>query len=440
MFLRTCFLAIVCCLPFSEAVARDDDAAAKTVDAAILKILLARGIIDQETFDEIMALALVETAEQRELDLLEERFQRLSVPEVGTGGGRPGKLHFESEDGKWSLGFKGRLNIQAEAERGEGGNRAADENNISVRRGRLAFFGKAGGENTTYKIEIDAATQSSTNEGKKDLALTDAWVNWGVSENTDVKAGQFKFPFGREVHSSSTTLNLVEESMASKEFTPDREPGLMAYGHTEDKFLEWWAGLANGEGQGRGKQSGKTGSSSTGMRKGFRLVMNPLGEVKKGMSAFQTVNDGSTRVAFGGSYMVNDDQSRDVDGDGTVGDGSSDDVTQGYELQVVSGPFSFVGETFHRKMDLSQGAGSVRDDGFNAQLGMFLVPNEYELVLRHTQLDFDTDDDMHELTLGLNVFADGQASKWSFDLSRLDNKDSADSDSTRARALYQIIF
>ncbi len=431
------FLLAALLFPATAVMARDDDT--NTVEVAILDILLERGIIDAATYEELMGLAETESQKARELDLLEARLRRMQAPDISASGGKPGKFKVESEDGQWSMGFKGRLQIQADVNEGESGNRAADETNISLRRGRLALFGKAGGDNTTYKIEFDAATQNSVNKDAKSFSLTDAWVNWGLGDGMNVKAGQVKVPFGREVHMVSSRLNTVDGSRATRVFTPDREPGLMFYGATEDKFIEYYAGVFNGEGTNISNASGETGSGASGLRYGGRVVVNPLGEVKKDVSSFQTVEDGSTRLAIGASVMRNDDQAQDVDGDGTAGDSRSSDTSMGFEAQLLTGPVSVLSEYFSRRMDIA-GAPNQTDRGYNAQVGVMVVPNKYEVVFRRSEVNFDVASDMLESTLALVRYSDKHNSKFTFDVTKVVNKSAGKKDEMQYRGQYQVIF
>lgn len=420
----------------------------RSVDERILDILLDRGIIDRDTYDEIVAEARAEAGQGGQLDLLHDQMERLRAPQVVTTGGKPGKLTWASEDGKWSVGFKGRVQVRAEAERGESGNSKDDKRNFSVPRARLRFYGKAGREDLTYRLEIDTPTndkvvdaaKGDSKSQRKEFALKDAWLKWKFDDNTSVKFGQYKFPFGREVHIASTKINLVNESIASKAFSPAREPGVMLAGAAgNDGLFQYWVGVSDGDGQGGGNNSGEAGSSATGLRRGVRVVVNPLGKVAEDGAAFQTVGDGSTKVALGASWM----QNIDVISDKTAGaTHSSDDTTLGLEMQVVSGPMSFLAEHFDRTMDFGSSGPDKDDDGFNAQVGVFLVPSEIEMVLRHSEIDFagKVGGDIEETTVGVNFYDDKHNAKWAIDISDIRHPHAVKKDSMRARAQYQLVF
>jgi len=436
----SCWERLVSCLLGLLLIATPLAAQERPVDEHILDILFDRGIIDQSTHAEIMEQARSQAGQQP--------VSRSQRGDVSTGGGQPGKLAWTSDDGSWSLGFKGRLQVRVEAERGESGNRSDDKVNFSVPRARLGFHGRAGAENLSYRLEIDTPTKDkavdAANGGsstqRKDVSVKDAWLKWKLTHNASAKFGQYKFPFGREVHVASRKINLVNESIASKSFSPSREPGVMIYGSAgEDDLFEYYVGLSNGDGQGGGNNSGVAGSSATGLRHGVRMVVQPMGKVELDGAAFQTVGDGSTRLAIGASWMKNIDVISDASGGTTP---TSDDTTVGLELQLVSGPMSFLAEHFERSMDFGSAGSDMDDDGFNAQFGVFVVPSELELVLRRSEVDLagNVVGDVTETTLGLNIYGDRHDSKWAIDISSVRHPNSIARDSIRARAQYQLVF
>jgi hypothetical protein len=136
-------LAVAACAALLAAPAAAQQADASSVDAAILDVLLARGLIDEAQYEELMALARAHAEQARgEVDLIEARLERLRAPDLQTSGGTSQKLLFKSSDGKWSLGVKGRVSVRAETVNSE--DEAKDGTNISVPRSRLDFTGVAG--------------------------------------------------------------------------------------------------------------------------------------------------------------------------------------------------------------------------------------------------------------------------------------------------------
>lgn len=421
--------------------ARDDGE--RTVDVAILDVLLQRGIIDEATYEELLLLAERQHRMEQELDLLQGQLLRLRRPDLAVQGGKPGKTTFVSEDGRYSMTIKGRIQLQADKVEGE--DRGDDLTNFSVRRGRVALEGRAGLEGLAYKFEFDAATSTSIDGGTKDFALTDAYLDQQLDGGLAVRGGQFKFPFGREVQIYSSKGNLVDESLASKTFAPNREPGAMVYGeHGENGLVQWWAGVSNGDGQGRANTSGVTQPEDTpaeGLRRGLRVVVNPFGALDRSMTAFQTAGgEAGPKLALGASVMHNDDLGFDFDA--TPGREVRGDATVfGYEGQLFLGPLSLFAERFSSATDLDSGLGDIDGDGYTVQAGLLLgEDNGYEVVLRRSVVDIDLVDKIVQDTLGFNVFNAGHDSKWAFDVTDESNRDAGDSDRTIYRVQYQQVF
>jgi hypothetical protein len=415
-------------LPGAAAAQTADD----SLDIAILDVLKARGIIDDAEYAELRQLAIQQRdAHASEVSLVEASLKRLAAPEVRVSGGQPGKLQFRSEDGKWSMTLKGRL--QSRGETIDSDDDAQDGTNFSVARGRLGFEGTAGAENVTYKFEFDAATQNnfSSTSSTKNFILRDAYINWAFGPLSAARFGQFKVPLGREELISGFSQSHIDRSITSVEFTPQFEPGAMLHGAPAEGSWEYYVALQNGQGP---SQNNTAGDDQNGLRKTVRLVWNPLGAVKLDGPAFQTVDDGSTKLALGVAYSRNDDST----GKTAVTPGA-DTGTLGLEGQLFSGPWSVLADVFERESDIPGGGDNVHDTGHTFQLGWFAVPNRWELVARTAAINFDDADDRNEHVLGVNYYVDKHNGKWQLDFSKLQN-DGETADANRVRVQYQLQF
>jgi len=436
------FLAI---LPAGAAAQSVD---ATTVETAILDVLLARGIIDEAEYEELLGIARSAVdVKEAEITLIESRLERLRAPDVQVAGGRPGKLEFSSPDGKWSMKVSGRVQARVESVWSDT-SESYDGVNFSVPRGRIGLSGKAGAENVTYKIEIDAATNKKMFDSTKDdpkgsgfpavnekseASVKDAWINWAFPTGDAVKFGHAKVPFGREALNSSSRLNFVDRSVASGEFAPGREPMMMFHGKAADKKVEYAFSVSNGDGEGI---SNVQGDPNNGLRTAARVVYHPLGPVKLDQAAFQTVDDGKTLISIGAGVQDVSDSS----GKGSKAPAPGDEtMTYGVDFQLLSGPFSLIAEHFDRTNEPAGGGSDVDDSGYTVQAGMFIVPNVWEIVARISEVDFATKSDTKETSVGINFYVDKHLGKWQLDLSSLDS-DSAGKDAKRARLQYQAVF
>ncbi len=405
-----------------------------SLEGALIEILRERGLLDDAQYAELLELARARAASSlAEIDLIEARLARLSAPEVRVDGGAAGKLAFSSADGAWSLRLKGRVVPRFESL--DSSDSSKDENNFSVPRSRLELEGNAGGKELLYRLEFDAATGKTTDPAPKTgtTGLRDAYVDHPAPLGAwpaRLRFGQFRFPFGREMLSPSGGLSFTDRSVASVEFSPDYEPGAMLAGQFGEGAFDWQLGLSNGDGRGKPNSAG---SSSDGLRHGLRVVWNPLGPLKLDGPAFQTFEDGSTRLGLGASWMSNSDSS----GLATVTPGA-DTTTLGLEAGLFTGPFSFLAEQFDRSGHFDA-APDVDDDGFTLQAGWLFDEAVWELVARRSTVDYGAKDDITETALGLNWYRDRHNGKWQLELASLD-WNGATPDARRVRVQYQAIF
>ena len=434
--------------------AQNDDGS--NVDVAILDVLLERGLIDQQQYDELLAMARARASEHAsDIDLIEGRLARLAAPDVQVDGGSPGKLEFKSPDGKWSLGLSGY--IQARFTNRETQAPSGDGPNFSVPRARVIFAGNAGAENVKYKLEIDASTQSTQDTDldatepseQKDARVKDAYVDYGVTESGSIRFGQYKFPFGREELISDSNGQLVEKSIASQAYSPKREPGISWQGKGPDGAFEYEFAAANGDGENEPNSADDitvpAGQTGDGLRYGARFVWYPLGEMKYDTPAFQTL-DGGSRLALGVEYMINKDASFLNTVSAALPSGGTDADTLGFEAQWMTGPVSVLAEYYDRTTN-PDGGPNNDDHGYTLQAGWFFAPKDWEVAARLSEVD-QTDDSLlgaaaaktKEKTIGINRYIDGQNGKWMLDYVMLDNETVPDQDEDQIRLQYQLKF
>ncbi|HZM00761.1 MAG TPA: porin, partial [Planctomycetota bacterium] len=354
------------------------DAQSDDVVVAILDVLLARGIIEQAEYDELLAMAHERIEDKSDqISLIEGSLARLRAPDVQVEGGKPGKLAFRSADGNWSAELRGfvqarfaDINSQVDGQSGT---------NFSVPRGRLSMSGNSGAPNVKYKLEIDASTSTSLdtsdppNSDAKSAIVKDAYVDYGVTEDGSVRFGQYKFPFGLEELTSDTSLDFADRSLASRTFAPGREPGAGWMGSVADGAVEYQLAASNGDGEGEPNTAdNSTIQTGDGLRYGARLAWFPLGSMKYESAAFQTL-DGGSRMVLGVAYMS--DKDARLLNSSVAGTAGADADTLDLEFQWMIGPFSVLAEYYDRSTSLA-GAPDVDDHGYTLQAGWFLVPNE----------------------------------------------------------------
>lgn len=187
---------------------------------------------------------------------LEERLQRLEA-EVGT-------LRKENQQLRSELGLEGRAGqtlvkpagreptisvgglLQAQADFGDKGDArfATGNDRFSLRRARINLQGRFL-EEFDFKIEGEFAGTIAEASGNR-AQLTDAFINWNRFDFANVRAGQFKTPFGYEQLYVAPRLFAIERSLSNDRLTVSRQIGLQVGGDLFEKRGSYAVGLFNG--------------------------------------------------------------------------------------------------------------------------------------------------------------------------------------------------
>src|SRR5437588_5480237 len=124
-----------------------------------------------------------------------------------------GFIQVNFEDGDVSA-FEGRFGLTALKDR------------FRLRRARINLTGDFA-ENFDFKIEGDFENSDGTSPSNRtDFSGTDIWLNWHQFPAAQIKAGQYKAPFGLEQLTPDTALFIIERSLPTGAITPEREIGV----------------------------------------------------------------------------------------------------------------------------------------------------------------------------------------------------------------------
>ncbi len=196
----------------------------------------------------IVGVACAQTDAQR-LDALERELQELrqqvqaqeasnssaSSLEAGWDDG----FFLRSSDQQFKLSLNGR--VQADARFFEPDH--ASNNTFLIRRARMAFKAQLW-KMFEGKVEIDAGRGA----GNSRAILTDGYLNIKLLDELQLRAGQFKEPFGLEETTSSRFISMIERSMATNAIAPGRDIGFMLHGTVADGIFNYAVGVFNGNG------------------------------------------------------------------------------------------------------------------------------------------------------------------------------------------------
>lgn len=302
-------------------------------------------------------------------------------------------------------------------------------NDFDINRGRIIFSGFAIEEELNYYLNLDYATLGDDN-----VTILLAWWNYRFNRSLDFYVGKGKVPGGREWLLTSMNSMSPDRSLATTFFRPSITTGTWIKGEPQDG-LYYHAGIGNG-----------FNISSAGFRDldtNFVYAGNvwwePLGEFGGLYSDLDCRDKLATR--FGGSVTTSRQSGRQVDNNQP--EESFVRLSDGTDLTLVSAlapgaqvtdysiylatvdaglkykGLSLHGEYFLRWLTdiegtgpLAQPRGTIFDQGFHIQAGVFVIPRYLELFARTSSVDGEFGGGK-EVAGGFNYFFRG-TENWRF--------------------------
>ena len=395
-FLSGALLALVACGPMARA---NDDPPAETAAsgedaAATPPPALTRSVLDEE---------------------------QPPIGPFGTTG-----LDFQSDDGRFRIHLWFRSQVRYSYPfnsdpRSLEDFAAGEIHSFDLQRIRIKLKGNAYRPWLQYYFEYDFKSRMLNAE------LTLSRWSW-----LQMRVGQWKVTYNRERVDSSGKQQFADRSIVNREFTLDRQPGIMLAGHlAEGTPADVWymAGLFNGNGANNANDDDHPMWMT-------RLQWSPLGrQLPFSQSDLSFHEKAAGTLAFGavgnrGPYTRF----------ATSGPGQVDGIEPGkpgrYDLRqyleetaFVYRGFSFQQEWHWKEITDNQTGVVTNLQGAYAQAGIFpwslseSLPRPLELAARLAWVDPDRstpDDDRRELTFGANWFFHGHDNKVTADVSRLE--------------------
>ena len=124
-----------------------------------------------------------------------------------------------------------------------------------LRRARIGMTGDFA-EQFDFKIEGDFEQSDGINSGRTDFSGTDIFINWHQFPAAQIKAGQYKAPFGMEQLTPDTSLLTIERTLPTGAITPERQIGVELWGKPftniwpeQKDLLTYYGGIFNGNGR-----------------------------------------------------------------------------------------------------------------------------------------------------------------------------------------------
>lgn len=281
--------------------------------------------------------------------------------------------------------------VQAQAEFGDrGDSRGAANDRIRLRRVRIGAAGQFL-EHVDFKVEGEYAGSS--------VSLMDGWLNWNRFDAANIKAGQFKAPFGFETLFSDPKLATAERTLGSDRLTLGRQVGVQASGDFLERRLSYAVGAFNGNGQNVTSNDNENFTYVArleGVLWNGELASMPA-KLSGGINGF-TGND--TNVSVGGDFGFTDNRF------------TGERTGSGVDAQFEAGPFELWAEWLNVRFAPSVPVAGPEFDASSwyVQAGYDVLPGVVQVVLRHDAFDpndLRTNDDVHTWTVGTNWFVKG---------------------------------
>ena len=328
--------------------------------------------------------------------------------------------------------------LQVQADFGDRGDSrfTNDNDRFYLRRARLNATGRFL-EEFDFRLEMDFAG-SLSNTSSLRAQMTDGFINWNRHPGANVRAGQFKTPFGFEQLYGDPRLITIERSLVNDRLVLSRQIGAQVGGDLFAKRLSYAAGLFNGN------SVNNNFNDNDKLTVVGRLVAVPWQGKLFGENATWSV---------GGNAFTSDDSSAtlsaDLGLDSTPTTPDRDGIFAGerrgtgFDSQLVAGRFELWAEYLRTGFEPANripSADFVADGGY-LQVSWFVVPQKLQLVLK--QETFDPRDDASEdetdtTTLGANWYLKGHDLKLMLDYLRVEAGSLDPEDKVIAR--FQVIF
>ena len=292
-----------------------------------------------------------------------------------------------------------------------------------VRRARINLTGDFG-ENFDFKIEGGFEQSNGISSNRTAFSGTDIFINWHKFPEANIKAGQYKAPFGLEELTSDTKLFTIERSLPSDAITPDRQIGVQIWGKPltnlwpqEKDLVTYYAGIFNGNG------TDITVNDNNNFMSVARLELLPwqgkmLGQdssLKLGADILNSRDNSGVNISPTGNLLVN------ADGSLTPYTLPSADERTAWSLDawLNIGPFDLIGEYLSEDVDGRTVGGQppafadFNPSGWYVQGSYFIIPGKLQAVVKWEAFNPDqvANDNIHSITAGLNYYIHGDSMK-----------------------------
>ncbi len=346
-------------------------------------------------------------------------------PPAGTAGATTGDANVVNtnatpDTAKPTLVIGGLIQGQFEdGDRGDSRFPATGTDRFLIRRARLNATGTFP-EDFDYRLEFDLANSLSAVTGLR-AQLTDGYVNWNHFSFANVRAGQFKTPFGFEQLYADPKLITAERSLVNDRLTLNRQLGVQLWGNFLDQRLTYAVGTFNGNGV-----NNNSNDNSKFLYAG-RVTVVPWKSADGGSWSLGGNAFSSEDTALALSDLNLDSTPTTTDKDGLF---TGKRHGYGVDSQIETGPFSLWVEYIKVRFEPTDArpAAQFDSDGGYVQAALFVVPKRVQVVLKYETFDPQTGlsgNDVSTWTGGLNYYVRGNNLKLMLNYLRTDLGDNS---------------
>src|SRR5438309_2384648 len=316
-----------------------------------------------------------------------------------------GYIQVNFEDGDVSA-FEGRFGQTALKDR------------FRLRRARINLTGDFA-EQFDFKVEGDFENSDGLNSSRTAFEATDIFVNWHQFAEANVKAGQWKAPFGLEQLTPDQYLIIIERSLPTGAITPERQIGVQLWGKPfaniwpdEKDLLTYYAGIFNGNGRNTTNNDNNNfmyvGRLESTLFKGF---FGKDSSLKLGADVLNSRDDAGTNISQTLNLLVNADGSLSP----FVLPGADERTAWSVDAWLKLGPFDLIGEYLEEYVNgrtvngVAPGFADFTTNGYYITAAYFLIPKKLQAAVRWEDLNPGqrANDGIHSITGGLNYYIHG---------------------------------
>jgi phosphate-selective porin len=316
-----------------------------------------------------------------------------------------GFIQMNFEDGDVSA-FEGRFGQTALKDR------------FRLRRARINLTGDFA-EQFDFKLEGDFENSDGLNSSRTAFEGTDIFINWHQFPWAQIKAGQWKAPFGLEQLTPDTSLYTIERTLPTGAITPERQIGIQLWGKPfatiwpdAGDLLTYYAGIFNGNGRNITNNDNNNfmyvGRLESTL---FKDIFGKGSFLKLGADILNSRDDKGTNISQTLTLLVNSDGSLSP----FVLPGADERTAWSVDAWIKMGPFDLIGEFLQERVHprtvngVPPGFSEFTTDGFYVTGGYFLIPKKLQAVVQWQHLNPGQrgNDGVSSILGGLNYYIHG---------------------------------